>query len=145
MLSIKTILIAKGLSIALLLIPLYAIADTQLFSTETIEKSVSKCGTLSDFNACNYIAGGWVMTHVSPQLNDTNWKISDNKSQGFKLIAGRHFKPHWFGEFSYTDLGATEIADRLNSSIEQKGFYTRQHHYKWVIYYESIMNSLTCI
>ena len=121
MLSVKGTLIAKYLSMTLLFIPLYAMADTQLFSTEISEKTVSKCGTLSEFSACNYMAAGWVITHVSPSLNDVNWKVSDNKSQGFKFIAGRHFKPNWFGELSYSDLGATELTDRLNSSIGTEG------------------------
>ena len=104
----------------IVLLPISSMADTQFFSSSE-EESISKCGTLTAFNACNYIAGGWVMTHVSPQLSDANWRISDNKSQGFNIIAGRHFKPHWFGEISYNDLGATELTNRSSSTIESEG------------------------
>lgn len=100
-------------------------ADTETFQyfkepeTETL-KSHSKCGTNAAFNACNYVGGGWVMSHVDPEGKAGGWSTSDDMSSGFNLVVGRHFKPHWFGELSYTDMGGAELSNSAPSISDKE-------------------------
>jgi outer membrane protein OmpA-like peptidoglycan-associated protein len=100
------------------LTPTTAHADTKMYKKVTTNslttrttKSSSKCGTNAAFNACNYVAGGWLMSHVDPEGKAGGWSTSDDMSSGFNLVVGRHFKPHWFGELSYTDMGGAELSN----------------------------------
>jgi len=97
-------------SIMLGLLPSTAVADTRTFTT--IEER-GNCGTgfviKNGFIPCNYIAGGYVISHVDPEKKAGGFSTPNSRdndmSNGFNLIVGRHFKPHWFGELSYADMG----------------------------------------
>ncbi len=106
-----------------MLAPTTAHAKTQTFTstkTTTQTKSSSKCGTAAAFNACTYVAGSVVKTHVDPEGKAGGWSTSNNMSQGYNLIVGRHFKPHWFGELSYTDMGSAELSNSAPSISDKE-------------------------
>ncbi len=97
------------------LMPNTAMADTNVYTgTES-----SNCGTGSvlenGFTPCNYVAGGIVSTHVDPEGKAGGFSTpttgNADMSNGFNLIIGRHFKPHWFGELSYTDMGEATLSN----------------------------------
>jgi outer membrane protein OmpA-like peptidoglycan-associated protein len=98
-----------------------AMADTHMskksiwIDQDVVETESVDCGTASvnenGFTPCNYVAGGLVMTHVDPEGEAGGFSTSDDMSNGFNLIVGRHFKPHWFGELSYTDMGDATLSN----------------------------------
>ena len=73
-------------------------------------------GVKKDFNDCWYVAGGLGLTRIDPEGEANGWHTVDDSSDGFKLILGYHFSPHWFGELSYTDAGEASL-DNLNPAI----------------------------
>ena len=107
------------------LMPSTAMADVHTLKNmwadhEVVETESTDCGTESvlenGFTPCNYVAGGLVMTHVDPEGEAGGYSTSDDMSQGFNFAIGRHFKPHWFGELSYTDMGDAKLSN-ANPSI----------------------------
>ncbi len=71
----------------------------------------------TDFEKCFYIGAGWLpITHVKPEGVASGWRTSDDSDAGYSLFAGWHFKPKWFGELSYADLGEAGLSN-VNPSI----------------------------
>ena len=70
-----------------------------------------------DFKKCFYIGAGWLpVTHVKPEGVAAGWSTSDDSDAGYNIFVGWHFKPQWFGELSYADLGEAELSN-VNPSI----------------------------
>jgi opacity protein-like surface antigen len=65
---------------------------------------------------CWYLQGGLGYTRVDPEGRSNGWHTSDDSSDGYKLSLGRYFKPKWFAELSYSDLGKAKL-DNLNPLI----------------------------
>ena len=63
-----------------------------------------------DFKKCGYIGAGYLFaTHVDPDGESNTWKTSDDSDSGYNIYLGWHFKPRWFAELSYADLGEAEL------------------------------------
>ena len=87
-------------------------ASTQMKQDQETENRCSTQLVLDrGFTPCNYAAVGFVSSTVDPEKQAGGWSTSDNKSNGFTISVGRHFKPHWFAELSYTDLGEAELSN----------------------------------
>ena len=70
-----------------------------------------------DFKKCFYIGAGWLpVTHVNPEGVASGWSTSDDSDAGYNIFAGWHFKPRWFGELSYADLGEAGLTN-INPAI----------------------------
>jgi len=66
----------------------------------------------NDFNQCFYGAVSWLaITHVDPEGVAFGWSTDDDSDSGYKLLVGWHFKPRWFGELSYADLGEAGLSN----------------------------------
>ncbi len=89
-------------------------------SATAAESDINYCGkhdpldsdNAEDFNQCFYIGAGWLpVTHVKPQGTASGWRTSDDSDSGYNLFVGWHFKPRWFGELSYADLGEADLSN----------------------------------
>ena len=89
------------------------------------ESDVNYCGRHNpldsdrdeDFNKCFYIGAGWLpVTHVKPEGVASGWSTSDDSDAGYNIFVGWHFKPRWFGELSYADLGEAGLTN-VNPAI----------------------------
>jgi outer membrane protein OmpA-like peptidoglycan-associated protein len=89
------------------------------------ESDVNYCGRHNlldsdrdeDFNKCFYIGAGWLpATHVKPEGIASGWSTSDDSDAGYNIFAGWHFKPRWFVELGYADLGEAGLSN-VNPSI----------------------------
>jgi outer membrane protein OmpA-like peptidoglycan-associated protein len=70
-----------------------------------------------DFEKCFYIGAGWLpVTHVDPEGVASGWRTTDDSDAGYNLFLGWHFKPRWFGELSYADLGEAGLSN-VNPAI----------------------------
>ena len=58
-----------------------------------------------EFPGCWYLGAGLGLSQITPDVEGTAWRVSDDMDMGFKVHVGYHFLPHWFAEFSYADLG----------------------------------------
>jgi opacity protein-like surface antigen len=65
---------------------------------------------------CWYLQAGLGYTWVDPEKRSNGWHTSDDNSNGYKVALGHYFKPKWFAELSYSDLGEAEL-DNLNPAI----------------------------
>jgi len=81
-------------------------ADTTVFA-----QSNKDCNLKSGFKSCSYVAGGLVLSSVSPDGEAGGWSTSSESSTGFNLSIGHHFKPRIFGEFTYSDLGEAKLTN----------------------------------
>ena len=70
-----------------------------------------------DLARCFYVGASWLAsTHVDPEGSAFDWSTNDNSDAGYNLFVGWHFKPRWFGELSYADLGEAGLSNS-NPSI----------------------------
>jgi outer membrane protein OmpA-like peptidoglycan-associated protein len=65
-----------------------------------------------DFTPCWYAGVGYGLSRFDPDENDASWRIRDNGDAGWLVYGGYHFKPDWFAELTYLDLGDVEAVDR---------------------------------
>ncbi len=73
--------------------------------------------TSEDFNKCFYGGVGYLIaTHVHPRGEAQTWKTSDHTDAGYNIYLGWHFKPRWFGELNYADIGDAGLR---NASSEE--------------------------
>jgi len=92
-----------------LLVGMPAHADTKCHKQMANEADV--------FQDCWYLQGGFIGTHVDPENTVNGWRTTDNSSDGWKVSIGWHFKPRWFAELAYADLGEAGLSN-LNPAIE---------------------------
>ena len=71
---------------------------------------------LNSFQDCFYLAVGLNATHVDPENTVNGFRTTDDKSSGWKLAAGWHFKPRGFVEAAYANLGHADLSN-LNPAI----------------------------
>ena len=93
----------------------------------TASSDINYCGrhnplnsdTDEDFKKCFYIGAGYLFkTHVHPRGEAKTWKTSDDSDAGYNIYLGWHFKPRWFGELSYADLGDAGLSRTAPSPAE---------------------------
>lgn len=81
------------------------------------ESNCSKLGGISsDKNAfvdCWYAGAGLSLSHVDPEGASNGWRTDDDSSTGWELTLGKHFKPHWFAELKYADLGEAGLGNEV--------------------------------
>ena len=94
---------------------------------------------------CWYLQAGVGYTLVDPEGQSNGWQTSDDNSHGYKLLLGRHLKPKWFAELSYTDMGEAEL-DNVNPAITGTpeisyevaalfaGYWLRKPESRWNLY-----------
>jgi len=99
--SLPTLLVST-LAILGVLTSEVANAETSIFDS-------SKCGSQSAFTPCFYVAGGLIGARIAPDGEVGGWSTSNESGTGFHLSAGYHFKPQFFGELSYIDLGKATL------------------------------------
>ena len=96
-------------------------------SSASAETDINYCGRHNplnsdkneDFKKCFYGGLGYLfVTHVDPEKTAQTWKTSDDSDSGYNLYLGWHFKPHWFGELSYADLGEAGLK---NAAADEGG------------------------
>jgi len=52
------------------------------------------------------------VSFLHPETNNSNWQVVDEHDKGFVLAAGYRFKPNWYVEASYADLGQATLEHR---------------------------------
>ncbi|HHJ36085.1 MAG TPA: OmpA family protein, partial [Gammaproteobacteria bacterium] len=109
----------SGLNVAGLLVLM------SVLSPAAARSDMNHCGrhkpldsdSAADFKQCFYIGAGLLpVTYVKPEGTASGWSTSDDTDAGYSLFAGWHFKPRWFGELSYADLGEAGLSN-VNPSI----------------------------
>ncbi len=112
--------------------------STQAKDTCTLENATTEVG-------CWYVGAGVGLSHVDPEERRTSWQVEDNNDHSLKLLLGYGFTEHWFGEFSYEDMGSAELYN-LNPSITGKlivdysvialsaGYWFYDEHSEWNVY-----------
>ena len=107
-----------SLPVATLVVFISGLFPVSVFSSDT--EDINYCGRHNplgsqdekDFKQCFYVGLGWLAaTHVDPEGVAFGWSTSDDSDSGYKLFAGWHFKPRWFGELSYADLGEAGLSN----------------------------------
>ena len=106
--------IVPVVGIAILLLPVIGQADTNYCGRHNPIDSTDD----NDFNPCFYIGVGGLTTHVDPEGKAGGWSTSDDSDSGYQVLLGWHFKPHWFGEFTYADMGEAGLRND-NPAITQ--------------------------
>ncbi|MFK7733477.1 MAG: OmpA family protein [Pseudomonadales bacterium] len=90
-----------------------------LLTTAPSSKASDKtdCGLeIEDANAfrdCWYVGIGYGASHVDPERESNGWSTDDDASDGWELMVGWHFKPHWFAELKYADIGEAGLGNRV--------------------------------
>jgi outer membrane protein OmpA-like peptidoglycan-associated protein len=64
-----------------------------------------------EFTNCWYLGAGYGFSHVDPEGASNGWHTDDDESEGWEVILGKHFKPHWFGELKYADIGEAGLGN----------------------------------
>jgi hypothetical protein len=113
-------------------------------------------GDSQHFARCFYVQAGFVGTHVDPENTVDGWHSTDDDDQGWKVGIGWHFKPRWFLELSYADLGAAGLS-HVNPAIEalvpnaeieytvpalMTGFWLRSPEARWNGYFKAGAGSI---
>ncbi|WP_426358659.1 DUF4347 domain-containing protein [Pseudocolwellia sp. HL-MZ19] len=123
-----------------LLLAALALTSTsaQAKDTCTLENATTQVG-------CWYVGAGVGLSHVDPEERKTTWQVEDNNDHSLKLLLGYGFTDHWFGEFSYEDMGSAQLYN-LNPAITGKlivdysvmalnaGYWFYDEHSTWNVY-----------
>ena len=124
--------------------PLAGVAQA---AASEVEQAAGNCGagpSSSRLN-CWYLGAGAGLTWVDPEGESNGWSTSDDTSDGFKLLVGYRFRPHWFAELAYTDAGEAELQN-LNPAITGTpgitydiaslygGYWLRGPYARWNLY-----------
>ena len=70
------------------------------------------------FESCFYGTLGAGFTHIDPEGESNGWRTNDDSDRGWKVAIGQHFKPNWFWELAYSDLGEAGLGNR-NPALER--------------------------
>ncbi len=65
---------------------------------------------------CLYLGFAVGISEADPEGVSNGWRTTDDIQNGWQIYLGVPWDQHWFGEFSYADLGAAE-AQNYNPSI----------------------------
>lgn len=101
-----------------------------------------------DFNSCWYAGAAYGFSHLDPEQESNGWRTDDDESDGWAVHVGWHFKPHWFGELKYADIGEAGLGndvpaiDRFypNAAISYQvpslmfGYFLREPDSRWNVY-----------
>ena len=125
LLLLLPLLMRTGKSINSLKVTALFLLMINTFSAAAADTEINYCGRHNplqsddnkDFKKCFYIGAGWLpVTHVKPEGIAAGWSTSEDSDAGYSLFAGWHFKPRWFGELSYADLGEAGLTN-VNPAI----------------------------
>ena len=99
--------------------PLWILAVAGLVSIETFAEQSRGCEirgsrdtNQATFKSCWYSGIGYGLSHLNPDANNTTWDITGKDDVGWLVYGGYHFKPKWFAEFAYHDMGEVSANDR---------------------------------
>ena len=92
-----------------LLIPVALLAASSV-------KAETDCGVRAvagktEFQGCWYAGVGAGWAHIDPEGESNGWRTDKDQSGGFEITLGRHFKPHWFAELKYANLGSAGLGN----------------------------------
>jgi len=65
-----------------------------------------------NFESCWYFGAGLGFTYLDPTRNESSWRIEDKSDTGWLVYGGYHFKPDWFAEIAYQNMGDVSAIDR---------------------------------
>lgn len=74
------------------------------------------CGSELDANTfkdCWYVGIGYGASHVDPERESNGWSTDDDESDGWEVLVGWHFKPKWFAELKYADIGEAGLGNTV--------------------------------
>jgi outer membrane protein OmpA-like peptidoglycan-associated protein len=74
----------------------------------------------ANFEPCFYGGAGLNITRLDPNRNETSWSLYSRDDDGWHIYGGYHFKPDWFAEINYFDLGTVRVRD-LNPNLNRSG------------------------
>ncbi len=99
-----------GSLLGLLVLCLLAVSPASKASDKT------DCGLENEdagtFRDCWYAGIGYGASHVEPERESNGWSTDDDASDGWEVMVGWHFKPHWFAELKYADIGEAGLGNR---------------------------------
>jgi hypothetical protein len=75
------------------------------------------CVNKKTFRPNVYLGIGALKTHVDPEKEANGWRTIDDMDAGYQALLGWHFKPHWFAELSYADLGDAGLGNRIDPGL----------------------------
>lgn len=116
--SVPRLFRVKGTSVnsALVLCSMVLVSSLGSINTHA-ESKCSKLGNTSSdkdqFIDCWYAGGGLSLSHVDPEGTSNGWSTDDDSSNGWEVTIGKHFKPHWFAELKYADLGEAGLGNEV--------------------------------
>lgn len=103
--------VGLGSLLGLLALCLLAVAPSSKAAGKT------DCGLENEdahtFRDCWYAGIGYGASHVEPERESNGWSTDDDASDGWELMVGWHFKPHWFAELKYADIGEAGLGNRV--------------------------------
>ena len=115
------------------------------YEARALNSTVDNTTEASDhFEGCFYGTAGLGFTHIDPEGESNGWRTNDDSDWGWKVAVGQHFKPHWFWELAYSDLGEAGLGNRNpalervtpNANIDYKvpslmaGYWLREPHHR---------------
>lgn len=107
------------------------------------ESSVVDVADNAVFQPCWYLGLGAGLSHLSPDGQSRGWGVSDDSSQGYHVVFGRHLSPHWFAEVSYVDAGSAELSNvspDINNTIDYDYTIPALHIGYWLRQPERVLN-----
>lgn len=90
---------------------LLAVAVVLPLSLGSTNAQANDCSENNERTSCWSIYGGFGASHVDPENTDQGFRTMDDSDTGWKVGVTWHFKPRWFAELSYADLGSAGIGN----------------------------------
>lgn len=111
----KSLLVAPALAIALSASSV--LADESAVNCQTIDQD--------SFKRCWSVGVGVGMSFLDPDEKTSSWDAGRDNDIALSLYVNYQFKPQWFAELSYSDLGESAVVDKnriraLDGVIEYK-------------------------
>jgi outer membrane protein OmpA-like peptidoglycan-associated protein len=118
-----------------LMVSVNAVADTNWQCD--IRQGATSSGE-SGFEPCWSVGAGLGISYMNPDENNSSWKVGSDTDSSWLTYVNYHFKPNWFAELTYLDLGEVAAKDRntvrnLNGNISYEvpalmvGYYFDLH------------------
>ncbi len=95
-------------------VPVLVLGVATLAATQA--GAATDCGTEYDryaFRDCWYAGIGYGGSHLDPERESNGWSTDDSESDGWEIQAGWHFKPRWFAEFKYAEIGEAGLGNAV--------------------------------
>ncbi|MBL4828143.1 MAG: OmpA family protein [Spongiibacteraceae bacterium] len=96
---------------------LFVAALTSVVSAHALADSNWSCDIRSGsdsegFTSCWSAGAGYSLSYLNPDENNGSWTTDSDTDSGWLVYANYHFKPNWFAEVSYLDLGDASAIDK---------------------------------